>query len=209
MKEIDMPTALTRRRIDRPGTASRQRGAVLFIALIVLVAMTLAGIAAVRSVDTTVQIAGNLAFKQSTTFGGDRAIETARTWLVAQTAFGALFADITANGYFAATPTTGPGLETAWRNYDWTNLSLPVAGTDAAGNSARFVIHRLCNQTGDPNVVATGISCLTSLTTTSSASSKGAGRSGVAGSSLNYYRVTARVTGPRNTISYVQTMVEL
>jgi len=209
MKETDMSTALTHRRIDRPGTASRQRGAVLFIALIVLVAMTLAGIAAVRSVDTTVQIAGNLAFKQSTTFGADRAIETARTWLVGQTAAGALFANNTASGYYAATPTTGPGLETPWRNYDWTNLSIPVAGTDAAGNSARFVIHRVCNQTGDPNSVATGISCLISLTTTSSGSGKGAGRQGVTGSTLNYYRVTVRVTGPRNTISYVQSMIEL
>jgi Tfp pilus assembly protein PilX len=45
---------------------SRIRGAVLFIALIVLVAMTLAGIAIMRSVDTATLIAGNLAFKQGT-----------------------------------------------------------------------------------------------------------------------------------------------
>jgi Tfp pilus assembly protein PilX len=43
----------------------RQRGAILFIALIVLVAMSLAGIALMRSVDTNVLIAGNLAFRQS------------------------------------------------------------------------------------------------------------------------------------------------
>jgi type IV pilus assembly protein PilX len=39
----------------------RERGAILFIALIVLVAMSLAGIALMRSVDTNVLIAGNLA----------------------------------------------------------------------------------------------------------------------------------------------------
>ena len=54
----------------------RQRGVVLFISLIVLVAMTLAGVALVRSVDTTNLIAGNLAFKQGATLSGDAAIET-------------------------------------------------------------------------------------------------------------------------------------
>ncbi len=41
----------------------RQGGAILFIALIVLVAMTLAGIAMWRSVDTALGIAGNMAFR--------------------------------------------------------------------------------------------------------------------------------------------------
>jgi Tfp pilus assembly protein PilX len=40
-----------------------QQGVVLLMALIMLVALTLAGIALVRSVDTTNLIAGNLAFK--------------------------------------------------------------------------------------------------------------------------------------------------
>ena len=40
---------------------SGQSGVVLFIALIVLVAMTLAGIAIMRSVDTGVAISGNVA----------------------------------------------------------------------------------------------------------------------------------------------------
>jgi Tfp pilus assembly protein PilX len=59
--------------------AGRQRGAILFIALIVLVAMTLAGIALMRSVDTNVLIAGNLAFRQGATAAGDYGVEDART----------------------------------------------------------------------------------------------------------------------------------
>ena len=47
-----------------------QSGVVLFIALIVLVAMSLAGVALVRSVDTNLLIAGNLAFKQGDTCVG-------------------------------------------------------------------------------------------------------------------------------------------
>lgn len=48
-----------------------QQGVVLFVALIILVAMTLAGIALMRSVDTNVLIAGNLAFRQGATMAGD------------------------------------------------------------------------------------------------------------------------------------------
>jgi Tfp pilus assembly protein PilX len=50
---------------------------VLFIALIVLVAMTLAGIAIMRSVDTATLIAGNLAFKQGTVQSSDNGVEQA------------------------------------------------------------------------------------------------------------------------------------
>ena len=60
-----------------------QRGVVLFIALIVLVAMTLAGLGMMRSVDTNNLIAGNLAFKNAATSAGDAAIEAARTWIAA------------------------------------------------------------------------------------------------------------------------------
>ena len=63
-----------------------QQGVILFIALIVLVAMSLAGIALMRSVDTNVLIAGNLAFRQANTALGDVGVEAARTWLFANMA---------------------------------------------------------------------------------------------------------------------------
>ena len=59
---------VNRRRIT---LARSQRGVVLLIALIMLVAMTLAGIGMMRSVDTGSVIAGNLAFKQSTLNASD------------------------------------------------------------------------------------------------------------------------------------------
>ena len=48
-----------------------QRGVILFVALIVLVAMSLTGIALIRSVDTNVLVAGNLAFRQGATAAAD------------------------------------------------------------------------------------------------------------------------------------------
>lgn len=61
--------------------AYRQRGMVLFFALVALVAMSLAAVALIRSVDTGALIAGNLAFRKSTLNSSDNGIETAIAWL--------------------------------------------------------------------------------------------------------------------------------
>ena len=68
------------RRIVAP--PRQQRGMVLLIALIVLVAMTLAAIGMMRSVDTTTVIAGNVAFKQTTLQSADQGISTAYSALL-------------------------------------------------------------------------------------------------------------------------------
>ena len=49
----------------------------LFIALLVMVALSLAGIALIRSADTATIVAGNLAFKQAAEYTVDRSIEQA------------------------------------------------------------------------------------------------------------------------------------
>src|SRR5262247_2182840 len=65
------------RRLAYPALKSAQRGVVLFIALIVMVVMSLAAIALMRSVDTTTQVIGNLAFRQASILPGNYAIEDA------------------------------------------------------------------------------------------------------------------------------------
>jgi Tfp pilus assembly protein PilX len=64
-------------------TPRSQRGVVLLIALIMLVAMTLAGIGMMRSVDTGSVIAGNLAFKQATLNASDAGTSAGLNALVA------------------------------------------------------------------------------------------------------------------------------
>ena len=59
--------------VSAPGA---QQGVVLLLTLIILVAMTLAGIGMMRSVDTGNVIAGNLAFKQATTHAADGGTST-------------------------------------------------------------------------------------------------------------------------------------
>lgn len=177
-----------------------QRGAVLFIALIVLVAMSLAGLALMRGVDTGTLIANNLAFKQSATMGGDLGVEAARTWLLAN-AGASLQNDQPAvangNGYWS---TSQDALDLI-NVYDWTTAV--NVGTDAAGNQVSYVIQRLCDASGP----TTAANCLKSSSSTAAASSKGGATYGtyaISAPTDAYYRVTVRVVGPRNTVSFVQ-----
>ena len=49
----------------------------MFIALLVMVALSLAGIALIRSADTATIVSGNLAFKQAAVYAVDRSVEQA------------------------------------------------------------------------------------------------------------------------------------
>ena len=53
----------------------QQRGVVLFVALIAMVILSLAGVALVRSVDTSTGVAGNIAFRQASIAAVNDAIE--------------------------------------------------------------------------------------------------------------------------------------
>lgn len=192
--------------------SSRQRGVVLIFALIILVAMTLAGIALVRSMDTTNIIAGNLAFRQAATHAGDAGIETAIIWLEANNSGTTLHANSLSEGYAASRqdPTVGQTWDTFWTTVLVPAGQVVTLAPDAAGNTVAYTIQRLCNAAGDP--VSVGVDCAISQTASSTAgatSSKGTGVIALQYSSQVYYRITARIAGPRNTVSYVQAIVAL
>lgn len=208
------PSRLPRRTGEGVG-ASKQRGVVLFIALIALVAMTLAGIALVRSVDTSILIAGNLAFKQGVTALSDTGIEAGRTWLIANANTAVLNDDSPNNGYYA---TDQVSLDLI-NNVDWdgTNSgaaskasilaqsSLPSAMQNK-GYVVSYIIHRLCQNNG---VLVSG-TCGTYQESASSGSTKGGGGvKPISGVLKGYYRVTARVSGPKNTVGFVQAIIRL
>jgi len=187
---------------------ARQKGVVIVIALIVLVAMTLAGIALVRSVDTTNIIAGNLAFQQSATHAGDLGTEAAIVWLETNSGGTALQADSSAAGYAAsrADPAAGQTWDAFW--------SVTLAGqsvtmpTNATGNTVSYAIQRLCNAPGDPTAPGTGCA-VAFASSVSTANSEDAGSVALLYSNQRYYRITSRIVGPRNTVSYVQSVVAL
>jgi len=188
---------------------ARQRGVVLIIALIVLVAMTLAGIALVRSVDTSNIIAGNMAFQQSATHSGDVGAETAIAWLRANPTL--LSNDNASNGYTAGgnSSAQSPAAGQSWDAY-W---ALTAAGrsrtlsTDASGNTVSYVIDRLCDNAGSP---LGGASCTSSpVVNVAEGNSDEANTAQMTALSLVYYRITSRIAGPRNTVSYIQTIIAL
>jgi Tfp pilus assembly protein PilX len=190
----------------------KERGVILFIALIVLVAMSLAGIALMRSVDTNVLIAGNVAFRQGATMAGDWGIEDARTWLEANKGGTILHNDQPVSYYWANWQTGKDlvGVGTTADDYDWSQAR--NLGTDAGGNEVRFVIHRMCTAAGAPS--SPGANCMRSTVGAGGAGGLGSpkeeaavGSGALSTTGSVFYRVTVRVAGPRNTFSYVQAIL--
>ena len=189
---------------------ARQRGVVLFIALIILVAMSLAGIALMRSVDTGTLIAGNLAFRQNTVQVADLGVEAARSWLLGQ-ASATLYNDRPGNAYFATWQENLDllGNDAANADYDWgTSASVTAAPyAPPTGYSIQYVIHRLCASSGDPTGGSAECIKLGGGAGTTASGTKGAAAYGsypISVATNAAYRVTVRVSGPRNALSYVQ-----
>lgn len=180
----------------------RQGGVSLVIALIALVAMTLAGFALIRSVDTTNVIAGNLAFRQATLQATDVGVETAMATLgtIVATSLDANYPSGCASGacnYYATRQTVNSaGIPTV---INWS--SVPSTSVDA-GVSVQYVIDRLC----DGPAPVTDITTKCMHTTGRSVGSKKADAVSFTSANQVYFRATIRAVGPRNTVSIVQAL---
>ena len=206
-----LSTSRRRRPVRAP---SRARGVALITALIVLLAMTLAALGIVRSTFTSTRIAGNLAFQQAATQSADVGIEAAIAWLETNRAGTRLHNHIDIGGgepvgYFARRedPAAGVSWQTYWDTVITTTARVNTLPADDAGNQVSWVVHRLCNAIGDP---VSGVGCeATPELTGGESGSKGSGVVGLLTASQRYYRITARVDGPRNTVSFVQVVVAM
>jgi hypothetical protein len=200
------------------GRRVRERGAALLIALVVLVALTMAGIAMMRSVDTATLVAGNIGFRQSTMNAADVGIQAAYNYIFPRMNILANQASSdAANGYTGFSPLgEAPDWYLTPANAGWTfavscNGGTPATacasfgpgGTsvDLAGNNVTYVIHRLCDNTGtvcgltpgDPSGPGGGIDK--------------SDPNFIAPLPSQHFRITVRVNGPRNSVAYVQTFV--
>lgn len=198
------------RRRER-GPRRTQEGLVLFIALIVLVAMTMAGVALMRSVDTGTVVAGNMAFKQAAIMVADRGTQEAVTWLQANSAGATLQNTDTSQGYFSSRI---PGGDPNWfDSASWTqSVAVNGGAPDASGNVVRYVIHRMCTQPDTPyNGSNAGVANECALYYAASAATSGGsmavGAPQFIGTPQLYYRITTRVEGPRDTVTVIQTSV--
>lgn len=179
-----------------------QNGAVLMITLIILAVMTLTGITLIRSVDTTTLIAGNLAFQHSTRNLADQGIETAIDWLISQPA-DTLFND-SPDGYKASYHPSQPSgdnpdssLPETWNDF-WSRITHQTV-PPPADYSLAYVIHRLCDKSGNPDPMAAGdpSHCSTPPTPPDATQQE------------IYYRIIAHAEGPRKASSFVQVVVAM
>lgn len=201
----------------------RQRGTALFMALIMLVAMSIAAVSLVRSVDTTVTIAGNIAFQQAALQASDYGIEAAAQdlktkvrespWKVDGTCqlpggsrtvsnyFPTMFATASTMG----NPTIGgrayaiPGVPTL----DWDKVACVEDSRIPAGYRVQYVIDRMCTDT--LQIANRAESCVSD--NPEEGGSRRAGSPRITGASSIRYRLTVRVTGPNNAQSFVQVML--
>lgn len=183
---------------------ARERGVVLLFCLVILVVMLAGGVAVVRSMNTSLAGAGNLAFKRDLVNQGDQAAADALT----------LFR----NGALAGSGTGGNSIQAS--NYSAVRLDTNPAGIPLAllsdtayaavaattvtradaGVTVRYVIDRLCNTAGLPSPA----DCIYAPATTDvrGGDITGAGRPPPPKALV--YRLSVRVDGPRQTQVFLQ-----
>jgi type IV pilus assembly protein PilX len=188
----------------------RERGVVLFIALIVMVALSLAGLALMRSVDTSTTVSGNLAFRQSSITMVNAAVETA----IKSLWDGAGALDETAkqtdhvavNYYAMRQPGEVKGIPAALQGPPGAAPplygGLPVIVDGVGKNEVRFVIERMCNAVGKAMLST----CDLTPPKQGTADQIGEDNTLVLGR-VPFYRVTIRVDGPSNTVTFAQAML--
>lgn len=190
----------------RSGIAPRlqgERGIVLIIVMIALIVMMVSGLAMFRSVDTSILLSGNFAFRKAATHAADLGIEAAAVELpnIINTSQDTL---LTQHYYPSLTPSAG-GLS-------WDGDGLPPSSvwtgaqsvaSPPAGYTIAYIIERLC--TGALPVANILVNCVADPAPDTSSSKSGAVK--FTSSSALYYRVTVRVGGPHNTVSFVQAML--
>ncbi len=204
---------------EKTSPIGRQQGVVLFIALIVMVAMSLAAIALIRSVDTTNVLIGNLAFRQSSILPANLAVEQAAA---------ALFTDASPTGAPTIDPTTDLPAENYYSTWqanddprgvpkplqtknDWGSFGLAKQLSDTStGINIRYVIERMC-VAGAAGIQPSPQFCdmlppkQNPGTTVHDCSVDPGGCPKL--NPIPFYRVTIRVDGPQNSTSFLQAML--
>jgi type IV pilus assembly protein PilX len=184
----------------------RQRGVVLIFALIVLLILTVGAVALVRSMNSSLFSAGNMAFRRDLMNQGELAVSNVLTEFKAGGALvdpATTAADQPALNYSSVQlPTNSQGVPTVLLDdtaFPATWTATDLTGAPSTGVTIRYVTDRLCSATG----FSTAALCVQS----SAAPTGGTANStpGVPPPTATVYRLSVRVTGPRNTQVFLQT----
>ena len=192
-----------------------QRGIVLFVALLVMVGLAIAGVALMRSTDTATVVTGNLVLKQAASSAVDRGVERAinalweaapaldRTQHAPTQNFYACIRG-SAGGCIAANSVVPkiPDLLMDSSGCSGPSLASGLIANDDAGNRSCYVIERMCLNPG----AAVAANC--NLATGAFGADPGTEHYiGLIRPGDAFYRVTVRVEGPRNTVTYAQAVL--
>jgi hypothetical protein len=213
MKALNTPSR------RRSGACRPQRGVVMLFGLFALAIMMIAAAAMIRSYGTAMTNAGNLGFKRDLTNQAERAVGM----VVASLQAGSLGsetsrqADNAAQNYSASMlASNGQGLPNALiTDNSFTTygvVSNDIAVTDQAV-TVRYLVDRMCANSGtatpDHCVMADDLNPQGGNGSVGNiAEDASAGGAGALGQRV-IYRVSIRVTGPRNTQAYFQTTMTL
>ena len=194
-----------------------QRGVVLFVALIAMVVMSLAGVALIRSVDTTGSVAGNLAFREASTPAVNMAVEEAvqALYLAKPKKIANPEVDDIPNRYYAklqpgelanGVPAILAGTYATMKGaYPFTVTTYPTTNAEV-----RAVIERICSPASPalPLTVAQKLQWCDTLPPKVSVAKTSMKKVGATLPPIPLYRVTVRVDLPgTNTASYAQVML--
>lgn len=181
-----------------------EKGLVLIFALIIMAAMIVAVLALLRSNDTSNSLTTNMVLKEGALISGNNAIEAAIAELNALSVTD-LRTNNASKGYYS-TGQTNVDVKTG---INWTGegsgIFAKVLPKDSLGNTSAYVIHRMCETAGP--VETSG--CVTNIQAAGNDTSSkgGAGLTPLSGTVSVYYRITIRVSGPKNTQGFLQAMV--
>jgi|KBSSwiStaDraftv2_1062776.scaffolds.fasta_scaffold00598_21 Tfp pilus assembly protein PilX len=180
---------------------ARERGVVLIFTLIVLLIMTIGAVALLRSMNTSLTSAGNLAFRHDLVNQGEQAISNVLQSVQTGALATGTTADVPSSNYYAATlDTNAQGVPTVLLTR--TAPSGMTAGDITGATSdvkIRYVVDRLCNAAG----AASAASCVQFVA--NPLGQKALPTPGIPAPSATVYRLSVRVTGPRNTQIFLQT----
>jgi hypothetical protein len=182
-----------------------ERGVVLIFTLIILLILTIGGVALVRSMQNSLFSAGNLAFRRDLMNQGEQAVSFVLTQFKAGGALvNATDADLPTQNYKSfILPANAQGVPTVLLD----DSSFGAVGTHADLTGAtpdvriRYVIDRLCNASGPPLSSA----CVQSSAAVSGGSNLSAYGGTVPPPTATVYRLSVRVSGARSTQVFLQT----
>ena len=171
---------------------SRQHGIVLMVSLFALMVMAFTALTVWRSMQDQIMLSKNIAIGHYVDAQTNLGIEKARAWL-ASTIDTTLYNTDCSKGYHSSKidPMSDPAFK--WEgDTDWCKKGFKVSGTPA-DVGVHYVIERLCKEkdkSSDESIAPTQRCIYSDLNGSTIISTD--------------YRVTVRVSGPNNTISYTQ-----